>query len=95
MVERFVEKPQVFVGNRINAGLYLFKSSILDRIQLKPTSIEQEIFPAMANDDNLYAMDLPGFWMDVGQPPVRQFRRFTTISHAFLLCTPAPCDVRY
>jgi len=68
-IERFIEKPQVFVGNRINAGLYLFKGSILDRIELKPTSIEQEIFPAMANDDNLYAMDLPGFWMDVGQPP--------------------------
>eukprot|EP00041_Stephanoeca_diplocostata_P019859 m.432749 g.432749 ORF g.432749 m.432749 type:complete len:360 (-) comp21414_c0_seq1:260-1339(-) len=68
-IERFVEKPQVFVGNRINAGLYLFNSNILDRIELKPTSIEQEIFPAMANDSNLYAMDLPGFWMDVGQPP--------------------------
>ena len=23
----------------------------------------------MAADANLYAMDLPGFWMDVGQPP--------------------------
>lgn len=68
-IERFVEKPQIFVGNRINAGLYFFNPSILDRIELKPTSIEQEIFPAMASDDNLYAMDLPGFWMDVGQPP--------------------------
>jgi len=68
-IERFVEKPQVFVGNRINAGLYLFNPAILDRIELKPTSIEQEIFPAMAADNNLYAMDLPGFWMDVGQPP--------------------------
>lgn len=53
---------QVFVGNRINAGLYLFNSSILDRIELKPTSIEQEIFPAMADDGNLYAMDLPVFF---------------------------------
>lgn len=68
-IERFVEKPQVFVGNRINAGLYLFNPAILDRIELKPTSIEQEIFPKMAADGNLYAMDLPGFWMDVGQPP--------------------------
>jgi len=68
-IESFVEKPQVFVGNRINAGLYLFKPSILSRITLKPTSIEKEIFPSMASDKNLYAMDLPGFWMDVGQPP--------------------------
>ena len=55
-IERFVEKPQIFVGNRINAGLYFFNPSILDRIQLKPTSIEQEIFPAMAADNNLFVM---------------------------------------
>jgi len=35
---------------------------------LKPTSIEREIFPLMVNDTQLYAMDLKGFWMDVGQP---------------------------
>ena len=49
-------------------GLYIFNSSILDRIELRPTSIEKEIFPSMANDGELYAMDLTGFWMDVGQP---------------------------
>lgn len=37
-------------------------------MQLRPTSIEKEIFPQMAQDDNLYALDLEGFWMDVGQP---------------------------
>jgi len=67
-IDRFVEKPQVFVGDRINAGIYLFKPSMLRRIQLRPTSIERETFPAMAADGDLYAMDLPGFWMDVGQP---------------------------
>jgi len=69
VIDRFVEKPQVFVGNKINAGLYLFNPGILDRIELKPTSIEKEIFPKMAEDKNLYAMTLEGFWMDVGQPP--------------------------
>ena len=54
-IDRFVEKPQVFVGNKINAGLYLFNPGILDRIELKPTSIEKEIFPKMAADNNLYA----------------------------------------
>lgn len=67
-IERFVEKPKVFVGNRINAGLYLFNKSILDRIELRPTSIEKEIFPAMASTGELFAMDLAGFWMDIGQP---------------------------
>ncbi|KAF0287799.1 Mannose-1-phosphate guanyltransferase beta [Amphibalanus amphitrite] len=67
-IERFVEKPQEFVSNKINAGLYIFNTSILDRIQLRPTSIEKEIFPVMAEDGNLFSFELQGFWMDVGQP---------------------------
>eukprot|EP00123_Amoebidium_parasiticum_P008992 comp19138_c0_seq1/m.21792 comp19138_c0_seq1/g.21792 ORF comp19138_c0_seq1/g.21792 comp19138_c0_seq1/m.21792 type:complete len:335 (-) comp19138_c0_seq1:202-1206(-) len=65
---QFVEKPSVFVSNRINAGIYLFNPSILERIELKPTSIEKEIFPKMAHNNQLYCIDLDGFWMDVGQP---------------------------
>jgi len=68
VVERFVEKPKVFVGNKINAGIYLLNPSVLDRIELKPTSIEKEVFPRIAADQKLYAMVLPGFWMDIGQP---------------------------
>jgi len=67
-ISRFVEKPKEFVGNKINAGIYIFNKSIVDRIPLQPTSIEQEIFPRMCDDGNLYAMELEGFWMDVGQP---------------------------
>lgn len=67
-VDRFVEKPKVFVGNKINAGIYLLNPSVLDRIELKPTSIEKEVFPKIAADQKLYAMVLPGFWMDIGQP---------------------------
>ncbi|XP_066859047.1 mannose-1-phosphate guanyltransferase beta isoform X1 [Anser cygnoides] len=57
---RFVEKPRVFVSNKINAGLYIFSPGILRRIQLRPTSIEKEIFPAMAQEGQLYAMELQG-----------------------------------
>ena len=53
-IERFVEKPTQFVSNKINAGMYLFNAEILKRIPLKPTSIEREIFPAMAEDKQLY-----------------------------------------
>ncbi len=67
-IDRFVEKPKEFVGNRINAGIYIFNPSVLDRIEVKPTSIEQDTFPAMAADRQLHSMDLDGFWMDVGQP---------------------------
>jgi mannose-1-phosphate guanylyltransferase len=67
-ISRFVEKPQVFVGNKINAGMYIFSKDVLKRIPLQPTSIETDVFPKMAADEQLYAMELKGFWMDVGQP---------------------------
>ncbi|GMY14488.1 mannose-1-phosphate guanylyltransferase 1 [Fagus crenata] len=67
-VEKFVEKPKIFVGNKINAGIYLLNPSVLDRIELRPTSIEKEVFPKIAAEQKLYAMVLPGFWMDIGQP---------------------------
>jgi len=68
-IQSFVEKPQKFVSNKINAGMYIFNPSIIDRIPLKPTSIEKAIFPNMAKEGQLYAFELEGFWMDVGQPP--------------------------
>jgi len=67
-IERFVEKPKKFVGDKINAGMYIFNKDILKRIPNQPCSIEREIFPRMAADENLYRMVLPGFWMDIGQP---------------------------
>jgi len=67
-VERFVEKPQQFVGNKINAGIYVLSPDVLDRIQLRPTSIEKEVFPPLAAEGKLFAKVMPGFWMDIGQP---------------------------
>lgn len=67
-IDRFVEKPKEFVGDKINAGIYCCSPSILKRIQPRPTSIEKEIFPAVADDKKLYAIALEGYWMDVGQP---------------------------
>jgi len=67
-VDKFVEKPKLFVGNKINAGIYLLNPSVLDRIELRPTSIEKEVFPKIAAEKKLFAMVLPGFWMDIGQP---------------------------
>ena len=55
-IQHFVEKPQTFVGNHINAGLYCLSPEVLKRIPLQPTSIEKEVFPAMAEDGMLYAM---------------------------------------
>ena len=65
---QFVEKPQEYVGNRINAGLYVFNKKFLDRVEAKPTSIEREVFPKMAADQELYAFPLEGFWADIDKP---------------------------
>lgn len=32
MIERFVEKPKEYVGNHINAGIYIFNTSMIKRI---------------------------------------------------------------
>lgn len=81
-IESFVEKPSTFVSNKINAGLYLFSTKMIDRIPLKPTSIEREIFPAMAAEGVIYSKILKGFWMDIGQP--KDFIRGTELYLKFL-----------
>lgn len=67
-IERFVEKPQKFISRFINSGIYYLTPAIFDRIELRPTSIEKEVFPLMADAGELYVMELQGFWADVGQP---------------------------
>ncbi|ETW06133.1 hypothetical protein, variant 3 [Aphanomyces invadans] len=67
-VDRFIEKPREYVGNHVNAGIYILNRDVLDRIDLRPTSMEQEIFPQMAAEGNLFALLLPGYWQDVGEP---------------------------
>lgn len=72
-IERFVEKPTEWVGDQINAGIYIFNPSVLARIPKGTfkiiqgvTSIEKDIFPRMADAGQLHATPLLGFWADVG-----------------------------
>ena len=37
LIERFVEKPKDWVGNSINAGIYIFNPAILKRIEVRLT----------------------------------------------------------
>ena len=50
---------------RYNLTCYNLKAI---NFQLRPTSIEKEVFPYMAEAGELHCMQLKGFWMDVGQP---------------------------
>ncbi|KAI8813433.1 mannose-1-phosphate guanyltransferase Mpg1 [Cladochytrium replicatum] len=76
-IQRFVEKPKEFVGDCVNAGIYIFNTTVLDRIELRPMSIETEVFPGMARDGQLHSLVLEGFWADVGQP--KDFLTGTTL----------------
>lgn len=46
LIQEFVEKPQEYVGNKINAGMYILNPSVLDRIpDGQQCSIEKEVCP--------------------------------------------------
>jgi mannose-1-phosphate guanylyltransferase len=71
LVDRFVEKPApgTAPSNLINAGLYVFEPSVLDRIpDGRKVSVERETFPAMVADRRLYAMPTDDYWLDTGRP---------------------------
>jgi len=51
-VGSFMEKPQEFVSNKINAGLYILNSKVLDRIEV---SVEYSL--------NLHILKLVSFAM--------------------------------
>jgi mannose-1-phosphate guanylyltransferase len=70
-VLEFVEKPErdAVDTDLINAGLYVLEPSVLDLVPPgRPVSIEREVFPALAARGELYAVPLPGYWLDVGTP---------------------------
>ena len=68
-IERFVEKPSVFISDRINAGLYVLNKSVIERIDRGVfRMIETDVFPRIAADGKLFAFGLSGYWADIGQP---------------------------
>ena len=53
----------------INAGVYLLEPEILSIIPKdKKVSIEREIFPKLAKNQDLYHYPIEGIWKDIGKP---------------------------
>jgi mannose-1-phosphate guanylyltransferase len=70
-VTAFVEKPEASEVDTdlINAGLYVLEPEVLDLVPSdRMVSIEREVFPALVEEGTLYALPLPGYWLDVGTP---------------------------
>jgi mannose-1-phosphate guanylyltransferase len=69
-VTAFLEKTPDPVTNRINAGCYVFRREVIDRIpDGKVVSVERETFPTLigAGDFVLGYVD-NAYWLDVGTP---------------------------
>lgn len=73
----FIEKPTPgeAVTNLINAGVYVFEPSVLDRIPPGEVwSAERQLFPQLVDEGGLFALDDDGaYWLDIGTP--EKYRR--------------------
>jgi len=72
-VTAFLEKPQTpeeIVTNQINAGCYVFRSSVISAIPTgRPVSVERETFPQLLADDaRVSGVVDHGYWLDLGTP---------------------------
>lgn len=69
-VTAFLEKTPRPITNRINAGCYIFRRSVIDRIPAgRVVSVERETFPGLIESgaDVMAHVD-PAYWLDVGTP---------------------------
>ena len=67
----FLEKPrpEEIDTNLINAGMYVLEPDVLDLIPPgRPVSIEREVFPQLVEEEAVYGVALPGYWLDIGTP---------------------------
>lgn len=72
-VTAFLEKPttpEEIVTNNINAGCYVFRRSVIDRIPAgRVVSVERETFPQLLESGALVSgLVDPGYWLDLGNP---------------------------
>ena len=62
-VRHFVYKPQTFVSDVINAGVYVFSPSVFQRIAGGRKVFMQDILPELASSDQLQSCLLSGHWV--------------------------------
>ena len=72
---KFLEKSEYSppdgknIPKPINAGVYLLEPDIFRYIEpKKKVSIEREVFPILAREEELYYYSIPGIWKDIGKP---------------------------
>ncbi len=79
-VERFFEKGASGAG-WINAGVYVLDRSMIEEIDERPGSLEQEVLPRWAREGRLHAFRSSAYFLDIGTPDrlARAEREFAEI----------------
>lgn len=67
-VQHFVEKPETFVSDLINAGVYVFSPSFLARIPAGQKVSMNEVLPKMALEEQMQSHLLTGYWVRARPP---------------------------
>lgn len=67
-ITHFVEKPETFISDLINAGVYVFSPSIFGRIPDDPHTSMNGILKTMAYEEQLHSMLLSGYWVKLVDP---------------------------
>lgn len=67
-VTHFAERDPNARAGYINAGVYLFRRSLIARITSTPCSLERDIFPVLAREGLLEAWPAEAFFLDIGIP---------------------------
>lgn len=69
-VSAFLEKTPEPVTNRVNAGCYVFRRSVIDTIPGgRPVSVERETFPGLLEDGEVMLGHVDrAYWVDLGTP---------------------------
>ena len=75
-ITRFSEKTGKQEPDFINAGVYIFRQAILDRIPQGPSSLEKDVFPQLIGQ-GMYAFEAPGIFIDIGTP--EDYKRAQTL----------------
>lgn len=93
-VTAFLEKTPNPVTNRINAGCYVFRRSVIDTIPKgKVVSVERETFPGLIADGHLVLGYVEkAYWLDVGTPAAFvQGSRDLVLGRLASPALPGPC----
>lgn len=67
-INGFVEKPKEYVGNKINAGIYIISKRVIEQIPKNEYKmLESDVFPILAKQGKLYwYSEKDMYWIDIG-----------------------------